>query len=117
MLLLCQTIGTYRVILVLLHDTFYLMQYLLNKAIFLKMLNCFQVSLMRTTVDENKKFAEFIANKLNKSSSKVCICLPENGVSALDAPGKTFYDPEATATLIQELKNLIKTNDDRQVKF
>ncbi|KAK4791192.1 hypothetical protein SAY86_031605 [Trapa natans] len=75
-----------------------------------------QVSLMRTTIDENKKFAEFIANKLNKSSSKVCICLPENGVSALDAPGKTFYDPEATATLIRELKKLIKINDYRKIK-
>ncbi|KAK4262142.1 hypothetical protein QN277_027733 [Acacia crassicarpa] len=75
-----------------------------------------QVSLMRTTVDENKKFADFIANKLNKSSSKIRVCLPEKGVSALDAPGKPFYDPEATSALIHELKSLIQTNDDRQVK-
>ncbi|XP_031400969.1 uncharacterized protein LOC116210943 isoform X3 [Punica granatum] len=75
-----------------------------------------QVSLMRTTVDENKKFAEFIANKLNKSSSKVRVCLPENGISALDAPEKPFYDPEATATLIRELKNRIKITDDQQIK-
>lgn len=103
-------------ILVLLHDTFHLIKYLLKKTIS-ERLYCLQVSLMRTTVDENKKFAEFIANKLNKSSSKVCVCLPENGVSALDALGKAFYDPEATATLIRELKKLIKTNDDRQVPF
>ncbi|KVH92338.1 Aldolase-type TIM barrel [Cynara cardunculus var. scolymus] len=30
-----------------------------------------QVSVMRTTVEENKKFAAFIARKLNKSSSKI----------------------------------------------
>ncbi|KAA8531909.1 hypothetical protein F0562_006373 [Nyssa sinensis] len=75
-----------------------------------------QVSLMRTTVDENKKIAGFIANKLNQSSSRICICLPEKGISALDAPGKPFYDPEATGTLIDELQRLIQTKEDRQVK-
>ncbi|XP_068465608.1 toMV susceptible protein tm-1(GCR26) isoform X5 [Phaseolus vulgaris] len=74
-----------------------------------------QVSLMRTTVDENRKFADFIANKLQNSSSKICVCLPEKGVSALDASGKPFYDPEATGTLLHELQNLIPTNGDRQV--
>ncbi|XP_057976679.1 toMV susceptible protein tm-1(GCR26) isoform X2 [Malania oleifera] len=75
-----------------------------------------QVSLMRTTADENKKFAGFIANKLNKSASKVCVCLPQQGISALDAPGKAFYDPEATTTLVNELQMLIQTNEDRKVK-
>ncbi|KAF4383298.1 hypothetical protein F8388_009329 [Cannabis sativa] len=75
-----------------------------------------QVSLMRTTVDENKKFASFIADKLNKTSSKVCVCLPQKGVSALDAPGKSFYDPEITTSLIEELQKLIQTNEDRKVK-
>lgn len=70
---------------------------------------------MRTTVDENKKFAKFIAEKLNKSSSNICICLPEQGVSALDAPSKAFYDPDATGTLIKELVKLIETNKYRQV--
>lgn len=75
-----------------------------------------QVSLMRTTVDENKKFACFIADKLNKLSSKVCVCLPQKGVSALDAPGKAFYDPEATTSLIEELQRLVQANEDRKVK-
>uniref|UniRef100_K7MH55 TIM-barrel domain-containing protein n=1 Tax=Glycine max TaxID=3847 RepID=K7MH55_SOYBN len=60
-----------------------------------------QVSLMRTTVDENRKFADFIANKLKNSSSMICVCLTEKCVSALDAPGKPFYDPEASGTLLQ----------------
>lgn len=75
-----------------------------------------QVSLMRTTADENKKFAAFIANKLNKSSSNIYVCLPEKGVSALDAPGKPFYDPEATGSLISELQMLVEPNEDRKVK-
>nr|POE96562.1 upf0261 protein [Quercus suber] len=76
-----------------------------------------QVSLMRTTPDENKRFAEFIANKLNKSSSKICVCLPQKGISALDVQGMPFYDLEATNTLITELQRLIQTNEDRQVKL
>ncbi|XP_025687172.2 toMV susceptible protein tm-1(GCR26) [Arachis hypogaea] len=75
-----------------------------------------QVSLMRTTVEENKKFADFIANKLNNSSSKIRVCLPEKGISALDAPGKPFHDPKATGTLLHELQRLVRTNDDCQVK-
>ena len=72
---------------------------------------------MRTTVEENKKFAAFIARKLNKSSSKVRVCLPEIGISALDAPGKPFYDTNATGALIEELKRLIETTEDRKVSF
>lgn len=75
-----------------------------------------QVSLVRTTVDENKKFARFIADKLNKSSSKICVCLPQKGVSALDMQGKPFFDPEATSALLNELERLIKINEDRQLK-
>ncbi|XP_050228570.1 toMV susceptible protein tm-1(GCR26) isoform X2 [Mercurialis annua] len=75
-----------------------------------------QVSLMRTTMEENKHFARFIADKLNRSSSKIRVCLPQKGLSALDAPGKPFYDSEATGVLINELQRLIQTNEDRQVK-
>lgn len=75
-----------------------------------------QVTLMRTTVDENIKCARFIANKLNKSSSKVCICLPKAGISAIDAPSKAFYDPDATGALIEQLYKLIETSEHRQVK-
>ncbi|KAI3903863.1 hypothetical protein MKW92_015245 [Papaver armeniacum] len=75
-----------------------------------------QITAMRTTADESKKFASFIAEKLNKASSKMRICLPEKGISSLDSPGKPFYDPVATTTLIDEIQNLVVTNDDRQVK-
>ena len=72
---------------------------------------------MRTTPDENKRFAEFIANKLNNSSSNICVCLPQKGISALDVQGMPFYDLEATNTLITELQRLIQTNEDRQVSL
>lgn len=70
---------------------------------------------MRTTMEENKKFAWFIAEKMNKSSSKICVCLPQKGVSALDAPGKPFHDPEATSALINELDKLVEKSEERKV--
>ncbi|CAO2830498.1 unnamed protein product [Amaranthus hypochondriacus] len=76
-----------------------------------------QVSLMRTTTAENQMFAKFIADKLSKASSKFCVCLPEKGISALDAPGKPFYDPEATGTLLNELQRKIQTDQDHKVKI
>ncbi|KAF8649419.1 hypothetical protein HU200_064319 [Digitaria exilis] len=76
-----------------------------------------QVSLMRTTVEENKKFARFIADKINKSSSKVTVCLPQKGISTIDAPGMPFYDPKATSTLLSELDTLIQRMDIREVKL
>lgn len=76
-----------------------------------------QISLMRTTVEENKKCAQFIADKLNKSSSKVTVCLPQKGVSAIDAPGMPFYDPKATSALLDELNTLIVKTENRQVKL
>ncbi|XP_063949826.1 toMV susceptible protein tm-1(GCR26) isoform X2 [Daucus carota subsp. sativus] len=76
-----------------------------------------QVTLMRTTDEENKKIASFIADRLNNSSSKICVCLPEKGISALDAAGKPFFDPDTTHILINELKSLIKVNEDRQIKI
>ncbi|KAI3936420.1 hypothetical protein MKW98_000694 [Papaver atlanticum] len=75
-----------------------------------------QITAMRTTADESKKCAAFIAEKLNKSLSKICVCLPEKGTSALDSPGKPFYDPVATATLIDEIQTLVVTNENCQVK-
>ncbi|KAL4327916.1 hypothetical protein HN51_035185 [Arachis hypogaea] len=60
---------------------------------------------MQTTVEENKKFVDFIVNKLNKK-----------GISALDTPGKPFHDPKAMSTLLHELQRLVQTNDDCQVK-
>ncbi|XP_006656969.1 toMV susceptible protein tm-1(GCR26) [Oryza brachyantha] len=76
-----------------------------------------QVSLMRTTVEENRKFAQFIADKINKSSSKVIVCLPQKGISAIDAPEMPFYDPEATSTLLEELYSRIEKADNREVKM
>lgn len=74
-----------------------------------------QVTLMRTTVDENKRFGVFISAKLNACQGQVRFLLPEGGVSLLDASGEAFFDPEADEALFATLEAEVEQTSDRQV--
>jgi uncharacterized protein (UPF0261 family) len=74
-----------------------------------------QVTLMRTTPEENRQFARWIAAKLNCAEGPFRILIPEGGISALDAPGQPFYDPEADAALFDELERAVLTGPDRSI--
>ena len=55
-----------------------------------------QVTLMRTTPDENVKIAELMASNLSGADPQlVTVVLPSGGVSMIDAPKAPFYDPSA----------------------
>ena len=58
-----------------------------------------QVTLMRTTAEENERMGTWIGERLNQMSAPVRFFLPEGGVSALDAPGQAFHDPQADQAL------------------
>ena len=62
-----------------------------------------QVTLMRTTVEENVEQARWIARRLNQCDGDVRFLIPLGGVSALDAPGQPFWDPDADAALFETL--------------
>ena len=74
-----------------------------------------QVTLMRTTVEENKKMGTWIAKKLNQMEGPVRFLLPEGGVSALDAPDMAFWNPEAREALYTALEETFVANDSRQM--
>lgn len=74
-----------------------------------------QVTLMRTTIEENRRIASFIAEKLNRSTAPWRVLVPEGGVSLIDVPGKPFYDPEADAVLFDELERFLKTSSQRML--
>ncbi len=74
------------------------------------------VTLMRTTADENRLCARWIAGKLNRAARPFRILLPEAGVSALDAPGQPFHDPAADAALFDELESAVSTGPDRLIR-
>jgi len=75
-----------------------------------------QVTLMRTTPDENRSFARWIASKLNRSKAPLTLLITDKGVSALDAAGQPFHDPEADSALFIELERLLEQTEDHQIR-
>ena len=57
------------------------------------------VTLMRTTVEENRKLGEEIGQKAAAATGPTVILIPLKGVSAIDQPGKAFDDPAARQAL------------------
>ncbi|WFU15815.1 ABC transporter permease [Bradyrhizobium sp. CB3481] len=74
-----------------------------------------QVTLMRTTVEENERIGRWIGEKLNRMDGPVRFFLPEGGVSALDVPGQAFWDPEADAALFTALERSVRQTGNRQL--
>ena len=62
------------------------------------------VTLMRTTPGECAELGRTIARKLNAATGPVTVFIPTKGVSMIDVAGQPFYDAEADAILINELK-------------
>ena len=74
-----------------------------------------QVTLMRTTPEENERMGRWIGERLNQMDGPVRFFLPEGGVSALDTPGQAFWDPEADAALFRALERTLRQTGDRQL--
>lgn len=63
-----------------------------------------QVTLMRTTAAENAEIGRFLAGKIDACTGPLLFLLPTGGVSALDAPGQPFWDPDADAALFEAIE-------------
>lgn len=74
-----------------------------------------QVTLMRTTAQENARQGAWIAERLNRCEGQVRFLIPEGGVSALDAPGQAFHDEAADAALFQALYDHVRQTDKRRL--
>ena len=74
-----------------------------------------QITLMRTTAEENTQMGKWIGSKLNEMTGPVRFFLPEGGVSLLDAPGMAFHDPDANAALFQALEDSVQQTSNRQL--
>jgi len=73
------------------------------------------VTLMRTTVDENRAIGEFLAAKLNAMQGPVRFLIPEGGVSAIDKPGQPFHDPDADRMLFSTLEQHFRASPQRRL--
>jgi uncharacterized protein (UPF0261 family) len=74
------------------------------------------VTLMRTTRDENRAFGEWIGGRLNLMNGPVRFLLPEGGVSMLDAPGGPFHDPDADNALFEAIEKTVRASSQRRVE-
>jgi uncharacterized protein (UPF0261 family) len=66
------------------------------------------VTLMRTTPEENAKLGVEIGRKLSSAKGPVAILLPLRGVSAIDKSGQPFDDPAARAALFEGIRSSAK---------
>lgn len=73
------------------------------------------VTLMRTTPEENRAVGTFIANKLNQCRGPVRFLIPRRGVSSLDIAGGTFHAPAADEALFAAIADGVQWNDKRQL--
>jgi uncharacterized protein (UPF0261 family) len=77
------------------------------------------VTLMRTTVEENRKLGEIFAQKANTAKGKTAFIIPLKGFSMLDSVNEdnepqVFWDPSADKAFIEGLKS--KLNPDINIE-
>ena len=63
------------------------------------------VTLMRTTPAENQALGALLAESLAEAPAPTVVMLPLRGVSALDAQGGPFFDPEADGALFRAISD------------
>ncbi len=68
------------------------------------------VTLMRTTPEENDKLGKEIAEKASAARGPTAILVPKKGVSAIDREGQPFWWPEADAALFASVKQWLAPN-------
>ncbi len=61
------------------------------------------VTLMRTTPDENSELGEIVAQKLNAARGPTAMFIPMRGFSEVDAEGQPFWWPEADQAFVRAL--------------
>ncbi|HEY0968254.1 MAG TPA: Tm-1-like ATP-binding domain-containing protein [Opitutaceae bacterium] len=67
-----------------------------------------QVTLMRTTPEENRELGRILAEKLNRSTAPVTFLFPRRGLSQIGAPGGPFHDAAADDALLASLRTHLR---------
>jgi uncharacterized protein (UPF0261 family) len=62
------------------------------------------ITLMRTTPEECAELGRRIARKLSAATGPTALFVPLGGVSAIDADGQPFHDPEADEALFAAVR-------------
>ena len=73
------------------------------------------VTLMRTSAEENETIGRFIVERLNRMEGPVRFLIPEGGVSIIDAPGRPFHDPAADRALFAAIERQFRSAANRRL--
>ncbi len=68
------------------------------------------ITLMRTTPEENAQMGYIFAEKLNAATGPTLVYIPRGGWSELDYPEKPFWWPEANEAFVRALKAGLRSN-------
>jgi uncharacterized protein (UPF0261 family) len=63
-----------------------------------------EFTLVRTSADEMREMGRRFAQRLNEATAPVAIMVPTEGLSIPNVPGGLFWDPEADAGFVAELR-------------
>jgi len=66
------------------------------------------VTLMRTSVEENRMIGGLIAETANRCAGPAVVLLPLRGVSMLDSPGGPFWNAEADHACFDAIRSGLK---------
>jgi len=68
------------------------------------------ITLMRTTPEENAHMGEIFAEKLNAARGPLAVFIPMGGFSEIDFPGKPFWWPEADQAFADALQSKLRSD-------
>jgi uncharacterized protein (UPF0261 family) len=67
-----------------------------------------EFTLIRLTKDEELQIARIMAGKLNGAKGPVVVIVPTQGFSIPNTPGGVFWDPDADAAFVNELRDNLR---------
>jgi uncharacterized protein (UPF0261 family) len=67
-----------------------------------------EFTLIRLTKDEELQIARIMAGKLNGAQGPVMVIVPTQGLSIPNTPGGVFWDPDADAAFVNELRDNLR---------
>ena len=74
------------------------------------------IALVRTSVDDCHRIGLHLGDYLNIMPGPVHVLVPDGGLSALDVPGRPFYDPDANRALFSALESRFENAADHRLE-
>lgn len=75
-----------------------------------------QVTIVRINAEEGAKIGRWIGKKLNRMNGPVRFLIPEGGLSLMDVPKSSFYNPDADKAIFRAIEDTVNQNEKRRIE-